>query len=295
MELKKDFEKLGEQMRGVIYAKSNEPARLGAFRILFIEVYKRRHGDLSPGSFDLALHGIMREDLRVLSSIGLDTVESYHVGIDYASLMEYPTPDRKGTVIVPLFIIAKSEPDDINKIKIKEAIEFAKTAIKYSQRNGKLGKVIQVEKVIQALDSIPEFTRIILTRAIPYVDEDQPCYIRKHQSIPVYYDIACSIIRLVFKDISEMYNKVKNENLTELDISHWISALISLAIPVIVDITSADRPPRQPVSIDVVYHTVKKLFEKVPITEPQKRELMRILKEMRGDSEYTGGRLRVTA
>jgi len=268
-ELKSRFEEIGKEaedsglLQEVIYATSNEPVRLGEFRILFNEVYKRVHGSLLSRNFDLALHGVMREDLKVLLSIGLKIAESYHVGIDYASLIEYPAPDKSRKVIVPLFIIAKSKPDDINKIKIREAVEAVTKAL---PQNG------EFKKVIQALRSIPRFTRIILTRTVREVDA--PCVIKEHQGIPVYNDIACGIIGPVFKDIPGMYDEIAaNNELANLTIRDWISVLISLAIPIVrVDIATASSPPQPPreggppgeggTTIENIVRQIRQMYEK---------------------------------
>ena len=226
-------------LRGVFYAESNEPVRLGAFRVLFNEVHRRVHGHLSPRNFDLALHGVMKENLEVSSNIGLGITEQYHVGIDYVSLIEYPAPSKNMKVTVPLFIIAKSRPDDVKEVKIMEAVEAVTKALPRGQNE-------EFKKVIHALESIPKFTRIILTKTASNVNE--PCITKEHQGIPVYSDIACGIIGLVLMDLPKMYNEVVGDSeLSKLTIPDWICTLISLAIPIIqIDVVSASSPPQPP-------------------------------------------------
>jgi len=71
----------------------------------------------------------MKENLEVSSSIGPGITEQYHVGIYYVSLIECPARGRDQRVIVPLFIIAKSKPKDVEKIKIGKAIEVVTEAL----------------------------------------------------------------------------------------------------------------------------------------------------------------------
>jgi len=274
------IEKYLKHLKKVIYAKRNEPVRLGEFRVLFNEVYRRVHGDLLPGGLDLALHGIMTEDLEILKVLlnvrqemrkrMQETQKRYHVGIDYVSLIEYPAQGRDRKVIVPLFIIAKSGPDRLKEVDIKGAVEVT---VKALARYSKLGKIKQT------LESIPRFTRIILTG--PEVEEritgeevhvkydNAVCTIEEYQGIPVYSNIACGILRLVFEDLQKMYEEVVNSGvLSNLKIENWMTALFLLAIPIMqVEIVSASSPPGSPgggVSVEEIFIEVyQEAFQKI--------------------------------
>ncbi len=119
------FKALKDRGIEAVYATHNEPARLGAFRVLLNEVHKRVHGNLyfKPSKVDLALHGILRENLKIKGDLGRESEKSYHVGIDYVFLCEYPTRDRSRKVVVPLFIIGKSELEKAKEVKMEEAIK----------------------------------------------------------------------------------------------------------------------------------------------------------------------------
>ena len=241
---KEEVEEYLDVLSKTLYATSNEPIRLGAFRVLLLESHKRLLGDLvfkPSGIVDLALHGILREKSAILISGNRATLKSYHIGIDYMSLVEYPVPSGEHKVVVPLFVIAKSSFEAIEEIRIVEAIKAIGESL---ERDGRS------DNVTVALQNIPKFTRIVLTRAAIYDEKmvKRPCVNGEYQSIPVYGDLACGIIGLIFKDIPEIYKMIiGNEKLISITINDWIRALLSLAIPLLqVTVASASRPPDPP-------------------------------------------------
>ncbi|GEM_PF-2610835 len=262
---KREVKEYLDVLSKTLYATSNEPVRLGAFRVLLLESYKRLLGDLvfkPSGVVDLALHGILKEESVILTSRNRAMLKSYHFGIDYMLLVEYPIPNRKHKVFVPLFVIAKSSFETIKEIDIIEAIR-AKIEEPLERKDGP-------DNVTVALRSIPKFTRIVLTRVATYNEKiiEKPCVNREYQSIPVYGDLACGIISLVLKDLPDMYKMViSNEELVGITINDWIVALLSLAIPLLqVTVASANRPPDPPggATVDAVVRKIhQETLEKI--------------------------------
>ncbi len=66
------------KLRKVVYSTSNEPVRLGAFRVLLLEAHTHLLGDLDwklpKEVLDLAVHGIVQENLYIMNWKG--TVEA---------------------------------------------------------------------------------------------------------------------------------------------------------------------------------------------------------------------------
>jgi len=222
------FSELKKQ--GILYAERNEVVRLGAFRVLLWEAHKRVHGSLEP-RIDLAIHGVAKERLEALFHRGRNA-RGLHHGIDYAALIEYPAGGRR--IIVPLFVIAKSSPYGVREIRLKEAIEEA------------LRDISLTENARRALENIPKFTRIALTRTVDS-DEEARCEIGSYQGIPVYSDIACDVAYIVLKDIPEAYRMVLNDKaLATLGVGDWFEALLSLATPLQIVVASSASPPSPP-------------------------------------------------
>lgn len=262
-ECQKYIENFLDDLDNVFYATSSEPIRLGAFRVLLHEVYICIHGTLhfKPVSeVDLALHGVLKERLsQDRMHLGDDLMVSpwdnlskeaipereFHVGIDYVSLVEYPAQNSESTVVVPLFVIAKSNPAHIREIEIKEAIN---ESIQYDTIS---------KNVEYALRNMLSFTRIVLTRT--EIKEDYKCKNNKYLDkigVPVYNDFACGILGIIFQDIPELYENVVNDKkLSSLTLDDWMEALLSLAVPITQIVTaSSSSPPKPPgyggVSID---------------------------------------------
>ncbi len=251
------------KLKKVVYSTSNEPVRLGAFRVLLLEAHTHLLGDLDwklpKEVLDLAVHGIVQEkfvyyELEGNSRGFTSSKESYHSGIDYIYLAKYPMPNREGDVVVLLFVIAKSKDEDVNKIDIKGAInkiiEHLGNETGSQESDGKSHR----EEI--ALQNIPKFTRIVLTKTREiYEDSNSDSKVldaescsninKNHQSIPIYDDIICGVLGLILIGIPRIYRTIiENEELSSITMDDWITALLSLAIPVSqVTVTSGKNPP----------------------------------------------------
>lgn len=199
-----------------IYATINEPVRLGAFRVLVNEVYKHVHGIPIKPYEDLALHGYLKEHqvtLRHRDACGASWTPSYYervyVGIDYTILPEYPNPSSGKKVVVPMFIVAKSNVREDVIENIKRAVDVTMQYV----------ECIEDEEIRWrlhvALSNLRRFTRIAVLRAVTS-DELKECRLIKDEQV-IYPNIACSVLWIVINDIRESYEVVVNsEALSEL-------------------------------------------------------------------------------
>jgi len=230
------FKALRDRGIDAVYAMHNEPARIGVFRVLLNEVHRHVHGNLyfDSGKVDLALHGILRENLKIKKGPGQEFEKSYHVGIDYVFLCEYPTQKSHRKVVVPLFIIGKSKLENAKEVEIGDAIN---EVLRYGGTP---------ESVRIALENLLKFTRIMLTRTVTGKNEEE-CIVDKVGEISVYSDIACGVLYAVYVDIPSMYEEVaRDSELAKLTISDWLAALILLGMPIYqVNIASSDSPPER--------------------------------------------------
>jgi len=231
------FKALKDRGIDAIYATHNEPARIEVFRVLLNEVHRRVHGNLyfDSSKVDLALHGILRENLKIKKGSGQEFEKSYHVGIDYVFLCEYPTRKNRQKVVVPLFIIGKSELENAKEVEIEGAVN---EVLRYGGTP---------ESVRIALENILKFTRIVLTRTVTSKNEEG-CIVNEVGEIPVYSDIACGVLYAVYVDIPSMYEEVAGDSeLAKLTISDWLVTLILLGMPMHqVNVASSDSPPERP-------------------------------------------------
>ncbi len=246
----KEIENYLRKLPNMIYATSNEPVRLGAFRVMFLELHNRFLGDLvfKPSrAIDLALHGILREELVISTTGSRVPLESFHIGIDYVFLVEYPAPNRESKVVVPLFIVAKSSPRAIKEIRVKEAVG--------ALLEESLERSVRLDNVMEALRNIPRFIRVVLTRTALYGRENsKSCIIRGYSDMLVYNDIMCGIIGLILKDIPGIYKTiVEDEKLAGITTEDWIKALIGVSLPLQVVAASGGRPPDPPGGINADY------------------------------------------
>ncbi len=183
--------------------------------------------------------------------------ESYHSGIDYIYLAKYPMPNREGDVVVPLFVIAKSKDEDVNKIDIKGAIN--KIIEHLGTETGSQESDSKSHRKEIALQNIPKFTRVVLTKTREIYEDsnssgkvmdNESCLNanKNHQNIPIYDDIMCGILGLILIDIPRIYRTiVKDEELSSITMDDWITALLNLAIPISqVTVTSGMKPPDPP-------------------------------------------------
>ncbi len=269
-----------KKLKKIVYSTSNEPVRLGAFRVLFLEAHTHLLGDLDwkpPREIlDLAVHGITQEKFEIYkfkieSSRGFtSSKESYHTGIDYVYLAKYPMLGREGDVVVPLFVIAKSKDEDVNKIDINGAIN--KIIEHLGTETGSQESDSKSHRKEIALQNIPKFTRIVLTKARKIHKDSNsdgkvlnaescPNVNKNHQNIPIYDDIICGILSLILIDIPRIYRTIiKNEELSSITMDDWITALLSLAIPVSqVTVTSGKKPPDPPggVTADNMFRMIR--------------------------------------
>ena len=254
------------KLKKVVYSTSNEPVRLGAFRVLLLEAHTHLLGDLDwklpKEVLDLAVHGIVQEkfvyyELEGNSRGFTSSKESYHSGIDYIYLAKYPMPNREGDVVVPLFVIAKSKDEDVNKIDINGAIN--KIIEHLGTETGSQESDSKSHRKEIALQNIPKFTRVVLTKTREIYEDsnssgkvmdNESCLNanKNHQNIPIYDDIMCGILGLILIDIPRIYRTiVKDEELSSITMDDWITALLNLAIPISqVTVTSGMKPPDPP-------------------------------------------------
>jgi len=242
------FKALRDRGIDAVYATHNEPVRLGAFRVLLKEVYRRVHSDLyfDSSKVDLALHGILKEELKIT---GQGYKKSYPIGIDYVLLLEYPTRDKSKKVVVPLLVIAKSKLEEAKKVKIKNVID----------------KVLRLRNVPYdiriALKNLPRFTRILLTRTVTSENEKEGCIAGEVGGIPVYSDIACGVVHTVYVDIPSKYDEVVGDSeLARLTVEHWLVALIvGLSIPIQAIESPSSDPPEPPSDGGLVNNIVREI------------------------------------
>lgn len=224
--------KNSEEFLNAIYATINEPVRLGAFRVLVNEVYRYVHGSPLKPYEDLAVHGLLREQQILPYS------RRTYIGIDYIMLLEYPHPNRDLKVVVPLFIIAKSNVENAKNVKIKEAIDAVKNYIKKDDQIGR--------KLLLALDYLPRFSRVVIMRAKAN-DKLERCKL-ENGDLVIYPNIACGVLGIVLGDVWEVYNTViMDEHLSKLTIGDWLYTLLIMVSPALlltIEVGKSDDPPQ---------------------------------------------------
>ena len=237
-----DYVRLARSLSWIIYGDHVvESVRLGVYRTLFFETHKAVHGELV--FLSLTSHGVIKEHLDIIKYIKYAqrlAIEKLHTGIDFAVIFEYPSskrPDRK--IIVPLFVIGKYREKDIREIRLWDAV---KTVLSDQSLKNK--------KIRLALEYVPKFTVVSLLRTITDPEElrqNKDCLLKVKycRDMPVYFDLACSIVYPVLEKIPEFYNIVdSNEELAELTAYDWLNALIQLAVPLInIVFPSSSSPP----------------------------------------------------
>jgi len=270
------FDKKG--WSSVVWAEKSESARIGFVKALIIDIHRVVHGDFTIPSTNV----VGRLDfITTWHGHGKEWVsETLSTGIDLIYLIEYPRNARNGgSVIVPLFIVTKSDLDKMrNEVKVSDIVN---QRLKDFDRHSS-GKD---EKVRIALENIPRFVRGIITETVfgvsdlrddrwsriyKRIEEKGECLVAddivgNQLNLRTYCDIICGALNLVLRDIPEIYNIVANDRkLASLSLADWIAAILYISRELVSSTTpsSCSRPPRQNIEY-VVNKVVRDLYAEI--------------------------------
>jgi hypothetical protein len=145
-----------------------------------------------------------------------------------------------------------------------------------------------------ALENLPRFTKILLTRTV-ISEYEEVCVTDEVGKIRVYSDIACGILYAIYLDIPLIYSEVvRDDELSRLTLSDWFVALICLGIPISqVVIASSDTPPESKDG-GLINDIVKEVYRRVKeiIGEELERYVQEVSREASQRLQKVGRRLR---
>ncbi|MEL9941148.1 MAG: hypothetical protein QXT53_07545 [Ignisphaera sp.] len=216
----------------VVYARRNESTRIGYVKALINDLHRVVYSDFAVvrdvalEKLELAWHGRVREQVS----------EDLSTGIDIVYLIQYPYGGK--SVVLPLFIAAKSQQNDFTKVKPSEIIN---RHLMY------FGKFLEEKHgyIKVAMESIPHFVRGVVT-GIETESKRGDCLVEKDR-MRIYTDMVCGALNIVLRDIQEIYNEIINDQeLRSLDLATWIIVLLYVSRKLDLVVLSSAEPPKPP-------------------------------------------------